>query len=131
MKALVLALFLVFASSVGSAMESQPREGIGNPDARNEIPEGEQKLAARLSGYLNVPEEELIALRMQGLGWGDVEMAFLVAKATDQPVAAIADLWADHQGNWETVGRVVGVDNVESLKAPRPEQPDDEDANNP
>lgn len=126
---IIVALLLIVASI--DTVDAQPREGLGNPVAQDELPEGEQKLVGRLSGYLGVPEDELIALKMEGLGWGDVEMTYLVARASNQPVAAIVEQWMRYRGNWEMVGASVGIDDVEGLKKERPDQPEQEDEQEP
>lgn len=106
---------------------AQHKAGHAQRDAQNQLPEGEQKLVARLSRFLEVPEEELTALNAQGLGWGDVEMAVLIGRAANQSPQSIAELWLTEQRGWAEVGAQFGISNIEALKGERPPEAEESD----
>lgn len=125
-----LVLLLVFGTAtlidaVAQQAASQTAETIQS--AQGELPEGEQKLVRRLSRFLAVPEEELIALNRQGLGWGDVEMAVLIGRVAGQSAQSIANLWLTEQRGWSAIGAQFGISDVDALKGERPPETEESD----
>jgi len=51
------------------------------------------------------------------LGWGDVEMATLVAAHSGEPAENVVRLWKLRGRAWQAVGDELGIADVEALKA--------------
>lgn len=129
MKSVIGTLLMVCVlGAVGlSDAAAQHQAGHAQRDAQNQLPEGEQRLVTRLSRFLEVPEEDIIALNAQGLGWGDVEMAVLIGREVNQSAQSIAELWLTEQRGWTELGAQFGISNVEALKGERPPEAEESD----
>lgn len=129
MKSVIGTLLMVCVlGAVGlSDAAAQHQAGQAQRDAQNQLPEGEQRLVTRLSRFLEVPEEDIIALNAQGLGWGDVEMAVLIGREVNQSAQSIAELWLTEQRGWTELGAQFGISNVEALKGERPPEAEESD----
>jgi len=112
-KTAILSLAVVSAAAGG-----QPGPGEIDPSAGVEqLTEGEARLVMRISRQLDAPIEQLLGLRAEGLGWGDVEMATLVAAHSGEPAENVVRLWKLRGRAWQAVGDELGIADVEALKA--------------
>lgn len=109
---------VVVVLALTGPVSAQPNPEEIDPAAGVEqLTEGEARVVTRISRQLETPVEDLLRLRARGMGWGDVEMALLVARHAGEPVENVVGLWSDHGGAWQPVGDELGIADVEALKA--------------
>ncbi len=113
------ACFFLFLSLVFSACLVVAGERVGG----SELSKGEARVADQIADRSQVPTERLLALRSQGIGWGDIEIATVVAAATGHPLDSIVDLWYTGNQSWGVVAEEFGIESLGQLIAQRKRGP--------
>jgi hypothetical protein len=115
---LIAGVGLVIVLFVGGAAAAQPDPEAIDPEAGlSQLTEGEARIVQRIAEQLDVPVEQVLRLRARGLGWGDIEMALLLADHGGESPGRIVAMWQADDRQWQSVGDRLGIDDVEALKA--------------
>ena len=128
MKSWMVGLIMVSLLLVGlGGAEAQHKAGHEKQAAAAVLPEGEQRLVRRLSDFLDFPQEDIIALKERGLGWGDIEMSVLIARNASVPLETVVVEWETSGRQWPAIGQRFGIVDVEVLKGERPQEAQESD----
>ena len=99
----VLGLLLLGVGPVAAVEKTSPE--IKDPKVLTEpISPGEQKVIAKLALQYNVLEQDIVNLRAQGLGYGEISHALVIANKTGETLGTIVALRTDGMG-WGTIAK--------------------------
>jgi hypothetical protein len=76
---------------------------------------GQERVAAGIAEATGRPVEQMLALRGQGIGWGDIEIASLIAGHADARLDHVAELWRTADEEWDIVAAEYGIDDLGPL----------------
>jgi len=73
---------------------------------------GQQLVAERIAAGSGYAIEQLFRLRQQGMGWGDVEIATIIAERADASLEHVAELWRTAEEEWDIVAGEYGIERL-------------------
>jgi len=76
---------------------------------------GQERVADRISDATGHPVEQLFALRERGMGWGDIEIASLIAGHAGARLDHVAELWRTADQEWDIVAAEYGIGDLGRL----------------
>jgi hypothetical protein len=85
---------------------------VAEPGARAP---GQERVADRIAEATGHPVEQLFALRERGMGWGDIEIASLIAGHAGARLDHVAELWRTADREWDIVAAEYGIGDLGQL----------------
>lgn len=111
---LAVTAFVFLPVVSGPALAADP-----SGEESSERSHGQNLVAGRIAQRAEVDPETLFALREQGIGWGDIEIATVVSEATSQPLGNIVDLWQTADRSWGVVAEEFDIQPLGQLISER------------
>jgi len=98
---------LVLGAGYAVAEETKPdakKSPAVTAEKKEAISTGEQKVIAKLALQYKVPEQDIVNLRTQGMGYGEISHALVIANKTGETLATIVALKTGGMG-WGEIAK--------------------------